>query len=71
MLLAFTACIYLTLFLRKILYLQNNFILAKVGLNNAHTTVAFPGNQDSILYLSFMQNPLDFNISKILLTANI
>lgn len=71
MLWAFTCYIYLTLFLKKILYLRSNFILAKVELNNAHTTVAFPGNQDSILYLSFMQNPLDFSTSKMLLTANV
>lgn len=40
-------------------------------MNNVHTTVAFPGSQDSILSLSFMQNPLDFNTSKMLLMPNI
>lgn len=45
MLLAVTCYIYLTHSLKKILYLQSNFILVEVGLNNAHMTIAFPGNQ--------------------------
>lgn len=58
MLLAFTCCIYLTHSLKKILCLQSDFILVEVGLNHAHMTIAFPGNQDSLLYLILCKIPL-------------